>query len=263
MDANEEQEVTNLWVFGYGSLIWKPGFAFIDTKIGYVKGYARKFYQGNDWHRGSKDKWGRVVTLIEEQEAVTWGRAFQLSDAKMAKEYLDNRESSLGGYANFFTLFQPRDPKEEPFPVLMYVAMPNNDMFLGEAPVHQMAQEIAEAEGNSGHNVEYLARLSAFMRLEVPHAYDDHLFQLDTLVKQRLLETTPHLLKYYDLTRTVIEQSDEISAPQLCSGRADRGLTKGGSELTASDSSLSLSDDHQDSQFADMVPDRKLRCLNI
>lgn len=52
----DEGGVSNLWVFGYGSLVWKPGFAFERHMIGYVRGYSRRFYQGNDVQRGSPDK---------------------------------------------------------------------------------------------------------------------------------------------------------------------------------------------------------------
>ena len=41
-----------LWIFGYGSLVWKPDFEFTSRKIGYLKGYVRRFWQGNVTHRG-------------------------------------------------------------------------------------------------------------------------------------------------------------------------------------------------------------------
>ena len=46
----------NLWVFGYGSLCWHPGFDYGDQVIGHIKGFARKFWQGNTTHRGTDDK---------------------------------------------------------------------------------------------------------------------------------------------------------------------------------------------------------------
>ena len=45
-----------IWVFGYGSLCWCPGFKYKRTLIGHVKGYSRKFWQGNTTHRGTEDK---------------------------------------------------------------------------------------------------------------------------------------------------------------------------------------------------------------
>ena len=46
----------NLWVFGYGSLCWNPGFDYGDQVIGHIRGFARKFWQGNTTHRGTDEK---------------------------------------------------------------------------------------------------------------------------------------------------------------------------------------------------------------
>lgn len=45
-----------VWVFGYGSLCWYPGFEYTDCITGYIRGYVRRFWQGNVTHRGTKEK---------------------------------------------------------------------------------------------------------------------------------------------------------------------------------------------------------------
>lgn len=53
---NAADSQTHCWVFGYGSLCWYPGFEYNKCITGYIRGYNRRFWQGNTTHRGTKDK---------------------------------------------------------------------------------------------------------------------------------------------------------------------------------------------------------------
>ncbi|CAG2123046.1 unnamed protein product, partial [Medioppia subpectinata] len=132
----------------------------------------------------------------------TWGRAFQFTDEASTLAYLTNRESSLGGYSTVITQFYPRDPRDDPFPVLVYIALPCNQLFMGSASLDVIAKDIALSAGICGPNVEYLAKLTAFMRIHLPDESDDHLYRLEDLVRKQVTgggqECDERLLKLFD-----------------------------------------------------------------
>lgn len=154
-----------LWVFGYGSLLWKAGFDYDERLVGYIKGYRRVFYQANTDHRGTAAYPGRVVTLEAIEGAITWGAAYRVSgDDKEALvlSYLDLREQEYDQkeHVNFYTA----DFLETPTVcnVLVYIGSSDkfkNRFWAGPAPLDEMAKQIARAVGPSGPNYEYLFRL--------------------------------------------------------------------------------------------------------
>ncbi|XP_038597371.1 glutathione-specific gamma-glutamylcyclotransferase 1 [Tachyglossus aculeatus] len=166
-----------LWIFGYGSLVWRPDFAFSSRRVGFVRGYSRRFWQGDTFHRGCDQMPGRVVTLLEDYEGCTWGVAYEVRGEQIgaALRYLDDREAVLGGYDTKMVDFHPRDAPDQPLRALAYVATPENPGYLGPAPEEAIATQILASRGCSGHNLEYLLRLADFMRLCGPQARDEHL----------------------------------------------------------------------------------------
>lgn len=178
------REKSSLWIFGYGSLVWKPDFAYRKSKIGHVKGYKRRFWHGDDFYRGDKEKPGRVVTLVEDKEACTWGVAYEVTGSQVEEslQYLNVREVEAGGYVTETVEFIPKDEGQGSILALVYIATSDNPIYLGPASPRHIAAQIAICSGSTGHNMEYLVRLAEFMRLHWPEVDDRHLFAIEAAV---------------------------------------------------------------------------------
>lgn len=184
-------EEPSVWVFGYGSLCWNPGFEYSEKTVGYVRGYVRRFWQGNTTHRGNEENPGRVATLVKDPVGLTYGCAFKVTGPD-AIEYLETRECTLGGYLVTTTKFYPHVAQEdsdeagEAFPVQLYIATEESCHWMGEASLYELAEQICGCRGPSGHNVEYVLRLADYVRTEIPEVEDQHLFELEKLILEVL-----------------------------------------------------------------------------
>ena len=150
------------WVFGYGSLIWRADFPNHDRRRAEVRDWTRRFWQGSHDHRGTPDAPGRVVTLVEEADAVCVGAAYRVDEAVF--EHLDHREKN--GYERVPVTMR-LSPTNGASPVcgtvngVTYIASPGNVAFLGPADIDDMAAQIANSHGPSGSNRDYLFQLAA------------------------------------------------------------------------------------------------------
>ena len=165
-----------LWVFGYGSLIWRPDIPFVQRVPARLYGWKRRFYQGSPDHRGTIQSLGRVVTLLREQDSYCDGMAYQVAhkDKDSVLRYLDVRE--CGGYERCVVDVSLRGAKMQR--ALFYVATKDNPHYLGPQPPTQLAQHILQAKGESGTNLEYFVRLrEALATFAPPDAHIEEVYR--------------------------------------------------------------------------------------
>ena len=167
-----------LWLFGYGSLIYKTEFPFLERRSAFIRDWTRRFWQGSHDHRGTPEAPGRVVTLIPQPGAVCAGMAYLITPQTLSQ--LDVREKN--GYLRVLTTLHMDDQRTEG---LVYIATEENAAFLGPAPEPDIARHIAASTGPSGPNRDYLIHLAAALReLE---ADDPHVFEIERHLLQLLV----------------------------------------------------------------------------
>jgi cation transport protein ChaC len=171
----------NLWLFGYGSLIWRPDIDYLESRSARIHGWVRRFWQGSHDHRGLPDAPGRVVTLIEQAGAFCDGMAYLVDHRQLQTTFsrLDHREKN--GYERHSVRVHFLDHGHAAEGVV-YIAPMNNDAYLGPAPIVEIAQQIHRSAGPSGRNVDYLTALAEALR--AMDAHDSHVFELEAAVKE-------------------------------------------------------------------------------
>jgi len=161
------------WVFGYGSLIWKQDFPYLDARPGWINGWARRFWQGSHDHRGDEADPGRVVTLVAAPEERCHGRAFLVEPDVF--EHLDHREKN--GYDRIHVEIVNDSGS---FDGVVYRAAEHNEAFLGPAPPNEMAAQINRCIGPSGANRDYVLELA--MALRNMGYSDAHVFEVESWI---------------------------------------------------------------------------------
>lgn len=165
-----------LWLFGYGSLIYKAGFDYIECRAAHITGWQRRFWQGSHDHRGTPDAPGRVLTLIAAPGAVCAGMAYRVTPAVF--DHLDHREKN-GYLRSVVTMIFEDDSHAEG---LVYIATEDNAAFLGPASDTAIARQIAASRGPSGPNRDYLLDLASALRERGEH--DAHVFAIEAELRR-------------------------------------------------------------------------------
>lgn len=144
----------DFWVFGYGSLMWKPGFAHVETARARLYGYRRALCIHSHIHRGTPEHPGLVLGL--DRGGSCLGLAFRvpgdLTDEVLA--YLRARELVTKVYLERRLPLRLGDGRL--VEAVVYVADRRHEQYAGALPAAKAAEIVAGASGQSGPNVDYV-----------------------------------------------------------------------------------------------------------
>jgi cation transport regulator ChaC len=171
-----------MWIFGYGSIVWRPNFEYEEKTAGYVKGWVRRFHQKSVHHRGTAKDPGRVATLVPKSDGRVWGVAYRINTAQKHKiiEQLNVREKD--GYTTECLEVRPVNDEQTIEEARAYIATPENPNWAGREREDVIAQHIVGSEGVSGENIEYLLQLAE--KLRQMEADASHVYELERLVQE-------------------------------------------------------------------------------
>lgn len=165
-----------VWLFGYGSLIYKADFPYLERRPASITGWTRRFWQGSHDHRGTPMAPGRVATIVPQADAICDGMAYLITPEVFA--HLDHREKN--GYLRLSTTITFDDGSGTEG--LVYIANEENAAFLGAASELDIARQIARSAGPSGPNSEYLLHLARALR-ELGKS-DPHVFAIEQYLSE-------------------------------------------------------------------------------
>ena len=172
----------DLWVFGYGSLMWNPGIHFQEVRRANLDGFARRFALATTIGRGTTDCPGLVLTLLP-CAGVCHGLAFRIHHALVEAEsrLLWRREMIRGGYC---PALLPLDTPQGRIEALVLTANTAHPQYRGELSLEDTAAIIASASacGSIGSNRAYLDQLDE--QLDLLGIEDDHVRALSAMVRR-------------------------------------------------------------------------------
>ncbi len=173
-----------VWVFAYGSLIWKPACDFVEIRTGLLRGWHRAFCLGwNTWFRGSKSNPGLMLAL--DRGGSCKGALYRLppGQAEENVEKLCRREMSQKPSS-----FPPRwvtvATEHGPVRAFTFCIDRNSGRYVSGLSETQVADVLAKAVGSRGSMVEYL--FNTVSHLEQLGIHDPHLWRLQEMVAERL-----------------------------------------------------------------------------
>lgn len=147
-------EAEDLWVFGYGSLMWRPGFEFEEQSLALVRGFHRSLCILSHVHRGTPEKPGLVLGL--DRGGACKGVAFRAAAHRRAAtlSYLREREQVTAVYEEAWLPACLSDGRR--VSCVAYVVDRAHPQYAGRLPASDLIKLVAQGHGVSGANVDYV-----------------------------------------------------------------------------------------------------------
>ncbi|WP_109313295.1 gamma-glutamylcyclotransferase [Ruegeria sp. AU67] len=145
-----------MWVFGYGSLLWNPGFPVARSEHATLHGYVRSFCMSSIHHRGTEEHPGLVLALDEQADANCTGLALAVEVGHEERTLHELRERELISSAYVEKNLDVHLNNGEVVTAVTYVIDAEHVQYCGGMPLEEQAQIIAHAIGGRGPNTEYL-----------------------------------------------------------------------------------------------------------
>ena len=152
------------WVFGYGSLMWRPGFAFLDRRPARLHGRRRAFCISSVHHRGTPERPGLVLGLAPGGSVR--GMVYRIAEADWpgVLAYLREREQPTETYVE--ATVRPRLEDGRLVRATTFLSDRAHPQWVGVMDLEAQARRIAGARGLSGRNIDYLEDLVIHLRAE-------------------------------------------------------------------------------------------------
>ncbi len=176
----------DLWVFGYGSLMWRPGFDYVDKVQARLIGEHRALCVYSFVHRGTPEKPGLVLGL--DRGGACRGIAFRVAEANRAATvaYLRAREQVTSVYREVMRSVWLEDDARQRVSALTYVVDRGHAQYAGRLSIAEQLRHVLQGHGQSGVNRDYV--LATVKAIEAEGFRDAPLHQLAMM----LHDTHPH-----------------------------------------------------------------------
>jgi glutathione-specific gamma-glutamylcyclotransferase len=172
----------DLWVFGYGSLMWQPGFSFIEQLPARLIGEHRALCVYSFDHRGTPEKPGLVLGL--DRGGACRGIAFRIAAASRNStiEYLRGREQTTHVYREVMRSVWLDDEARQRISALTYVVDRSHVQYAGRLPLAEQLRIVQQGHGRSGNNRDYV--LSTVRAIEAQGFRDPQLHRLASMLHE-------------------------------------------------------------------------------